>query len=195
MRLLWAVTAALGAAALSPAADLRYPSDVLPQHHDELVVLRRKTDLGKLAAMLEQKRAERPKVLDGEARLAVSQIILRAQAAQNAPAGAARDEIVNQVLELAAVYSVYMPVALGELAWVHPFFSETELFDDLKSIDIPVLVMHGEDDQICPFSTTGARSVKLLKHGTLKSYPGLPHGMPTTHAAQINADLLAFFKA
>jgi non-heme chloroperoxidase len=52
--------------------------------------------------------------------------------------------------------------------------------------------MHGEDDQICPFRTTGARSVKLLKHGTLKSYPGLPHGMPTTHADQINADMLAF---
>jgi pimeloyl-ACP methyl ester carboxylesterase len=52
--------------------------------------------------------------------------------------------------------------------------------------------MHGEDDQICPFPATGARSVKLLKHGTLKSYPGLPHGVPTTHADQINADLLAF---
>ncbi len=73
--------------------------------------------------------------------------------------------------------------------------SETEFFDDLKGIEIPVLVMHGEDDQICPFSTTGARSVKLLKRGTLKSYPGLPHGMPTTHAAQINADLLEFIKA
>jgi non-heme chloroperoxidase len=72
--------------------------------------------------------------------------------------------------------------------------SETEFFDDLKSIEIPVLVMHGEDDQICPFPTTGARSVKLLKRGTLKSYPGLPHGMPTTHAEQINADLLNFIK-
>jgi non-heme chloroperoxidase len=70
--------------------------------------------------------------------------------------------------------------------------SETEFYDDLKIIDVPVLVMHGEDDQICPFPTTGARSVKLLKHGTLKSYPGLPHGMPTTHAEIINADLLAF---
>jgi non-heme chloroperoxidase len=70
--------------------------------------------------------------------------------------------------------------------------AETEFFDDLKMIDVPVLVMHGEDDQICPFPTTGAKSVKLLKHGTLKSYPGLPHGMPTTHADQINADLLAF---
>jgi non-heme chloroperoxidase len=55
--------------------------------------------------------------------------------------------------------------------------------------------MHGEDDQICPFPTTGARSVKLLKRGTLKSYPGLPHGMPTTHADLINADLLNFIKA
>jgi non-heme chloroperoxidase len=73
--------------------------------------------------------------------------------------------------------------------------SETEFYDDLKIIDIPVLVMHGEDDQICPFPTTGAMSVKLLKHGTLKSYPGLPHGMPTTHAAQINADLLDFIKS
>ena len=72
--------------------------------------------------------------------------------------------------------------------------SETEFFDDLKAIDIPVLVMHGEDDQICPFPTTGARSVKLLKQGTLKSYPGLPHGMPTTHADLINADLLRFIE-
>ena len=72
--------------------------------------------------------------------------------------------------------------------------SETEFFDDLKMIDVPTLVMHGEDDQICPFTTTGARSVKLLKNGTLKSYPGLPHGMPTTHADLINADLLAFIK-
>jgi non-heme chloroperoxidase len=73
--------------------------------------------------------------------------------------------------------------------------SETEFYDDLKAIDVPVLVMHGEDDQICPFPTTGARSVKLLKHGTLKSYPGLPHGMPTTHSDIINADLLKFIQS
>ncbi|HMI18203.1 MAG TPA: alpha/beta hydrolase [Sphingomonas sp.] len=72
--------------------------------------------------------------------------------------------------------------------------SETEFFDDLAVIDVPVLVMHGEDDQICPFTTTGARSVKLLKQGKLISYPGLPHGMPTTHADIINRDLLAFIK-
>ena len=70
--------------------------------------------------------------------------------------------------------------------------SETEFFDDLKMIDIPVLVMHGEDDQICPFEASGKKSVKLLKYGTLKTYPGFPHGMPTTNADQINADLLAF---
>jgi non-heme chloroperoxidase len=73
--------------------------------------------------------------------------------------------------------------------------SESEFFDDLKSIDVPVLVMHGEDDQICPLEASGAKSVKLLKHGTLKTYPGFPHGMPTTHAEQINADLLVFIKA
>jgi non-heme chloroperoxidase len=73
--------------------------------------------------------------------------------------------------------------------------SESEFYDDLKMIDVPVLVMHGEDDQICPFPLTGAKSVKLLKHGTLKSYAGFPHGMPTTHAQVINADLLAFITA
>jgi non-heme chloroperoxidase len=72
--------------------------------------------------------------------------------------------------------------------------SETEFFDDLKIIDVPVLVLHGEDDQICPFESSGKKSVKLLKHGTLKSYPGFPHGMPTTNADQINADMLSFFK-
>jgi non-heme chloroperoxidase len=73
--------------------------------------------------------------------------------------------------------------------------SETDFFDDLKSIDVPVLVMHGLDDQICPFEASGAQSVKLLKHGTLKTYPGFPHGMPATNAEQINADLLEFIKA
>jgi non-heme chloroperoxidase len=74
-------------------------------------------------------------------------------------------------------------------------FSETEFYDDLKSIDVPVLVMHGEDDQIAPFAVTAARSIKMLKHGTLKAYPGFPHGMPTTNADQINADLLEFIRS
>ena len=74
-------------------------------------------------------------------------------------------------------------------------FSETEFYEDLAGIDVPVLVMHGEDDQIAPFPVTAARSIKLLKHGTLKTYPGFPHGMPTTNAEQINADLLAFIRS
>ncbi|MFC4527088.1 alpha/beta hydrolase [Dyella halodurans] len=74
-------------------------------------------------------------------------------------------------------------------------FSESEFYDDLAAIDIPVLVMHGEDDQIAPFAATGKQSVALLRKGTLKSYPGFPHGMPTTHADTINADLLAFVRS
>ncbi|CAM2155969.1 Non-heme haloperoxidase [Pararobbsia alpina] len=74
-------------------------------------------------------------------------------------------------------------------------FSETDFTDDLKRIDVPTLVMHGDDDQIVPFADSAPLSVKLLKHGTLKVYPGLPHGMATTHADQINADLLAFIKS
>jgi len=74
-------------------------------------------------------------------------------------------------------------------------FSETDFTEDLMMIDVPVLVMHGEDDQIAPFPVTGAKSWKLLKHGSLKSYPGFCHGMPTTNADVINADLLAFCKA
>jgi len=72
--------------------------------------------------------------------------------------------------------------------------SETEFYEDLKIIDLPVLVMHGEDDQIAPYAATAASSIKLLKYGTLKAYPGFPHGMPTTHAARINADLLEFIE-
>jgi non-heme chloroperoxidase len=73
--------------------------------------------------------------------------------------------------------------------------SETEFYEDLKMIDLPVMVMHGEDDQIAPFAATAASSIKLLKYGTLKAYPGFPHGMPTTHAERINADLLEFISS
>ena len=73
-------------------------------------------------------------------------------------------------------------------------FSQTDFTEDLKKITIPVLVMHGEDDQIVPYADAGPLSAKLLPHGTLKSYPGFPHGMPTTEAPTINADLLAFIK-
>ncbi|WP_259070201.1 alpha/beta fold hydrolase [Mucilaginibacter sp. X4EP1] len=74
-------------------------------------------------------------------------------------------------------------------------FSETDFTEDLKSVDIPILVLHGEDDQIVPFPISGAKAVKLVKNGTLISYPGFPHGMPTTEAATINKDLLAFIKS
>jgi non-heme chloroperoxidase len=74
-------------------------------------------------------------------------------------------------------------------------FSETDFTDDLKAIGVPTLVMHGEDDQIVPFAITGKRSVDLIPGATLISYPGYPHGMPTTEADRINADLLAFIAA
>jgi non-heme chloroperoxidase len=73
-------------------------------------------------------------------------------------------------------------------------FSETDFTDDLKSITVPTLVMHGDDDQIVPIADSALLSVKLLKKGTLKVYEKLPHGMCTTHADVINADLLAFIK-
>jgi non-heme chloroperoxidase len=73
-------------------------------------------------------------------------------------------------------------------------FSETDQTEDLKAISVPTLVMHGDDDQIVPYADSAPLSAKLLKNGTLKTYPGFPHGMPTTHADVINADLLAFIK-
>jgi len=73
-------------------------------------------------------------------------------------------------------------------------FSQTDFTEDLKKITTPVLVMHSEDDQIVPYADAGPLSAKLLKNGTLKTYQGFPHGMPTTHADTINADLLAFIK-
>ncbi|MEJ0052250.1 MAG: alpha/beta hydrolase [Methylovirgula sp.] len=74
-------------------------------------------------------------------------------------------------------------------------FSQTDFTEDLKEINVPVLVMHSEDDQIVPYADAGPLSAKLLKNGTLKTYKNYPHGMPTTEAPTINADLLAFLKA
>jgi len=74
-------------------------------------------------------------------------------------------------------------------------FSQTDFSEDLKKITVPVLVMHSEDDQIVPYAAAGPLSAKLLKNGTLKTYKGFPHGMITTHAETINADLLVFFSA
>ncbi|MET0496730.1 MAG: alpha/beta hydrolase [Steroidobacteraceae bacterium] len=74
-------------------------------------------------------------------------------------------------------------------------FSETDFTEDLQSIAVPTFVMHGDDDQIVPIGASALLSSKLLKKGTLKVYPGLPHGMCTTHPDTINADLLAFIKS
>ena len=73
-------------------------------------------------------------------------------------------------------------------------FSETDFTEDLKQIEVPTLVMHGEDDQIVPFANAGPLSAKLLKNATTKFYSAFPHGMPTTHAEQINTDLLEFIQ-
>jgi non-heme chloroperoxidase len=73
-------------------------------------------------------------------------------------------------------------------------FSETDFTEDLKAIEVPVLVMHGDDDQIVPYADSAPLSAKLLRNGTLKTYPGLPHGMCTTHPDVINPDLLAFIQ-
>ncbi len=74
-------------------------------------------------------------------------------------------------------------------------FSETDQTDDLKAIDVPTLVMHGDDDQVVPIADASLKTIKLLKNGTLKVYPGYPHGMCTTHADVINKDLLEFIKS
>lgn len=74
-------------------------------------------------------------------------------------------------------------------------FSETDFTEDLKAVDIPVLVLHGEDDQIVPYQNAGVKSVELLKHGQLITYPGFPHGMPTTEAETIGQDILAFIRS
>jgi non-heme chloroperoxidase len=74
-------------------------------------------------------------------------------------------------------------------------FSETDFTEDLKQITVPVLVMHGDDDQVVPYADSAPLSAELLPNGTLKTYAGFPHGMPTTKAETINADLLEFFRS
>jgi non-heme chloroperoxidase len=74
-------------------------------------------------------------------------------------------------------------------------FSQTDFTEDLQKITVPVLVMHSDDDQVVPYVASGPMSAKFLKNGTLKIYKGFPHGMPTTEAETINADLLAFIRS
>lgn len=74
-------------------------------------------------------------------------------------------------------------------------FSETDFTEDMRKIDVPVFLMHGDDDQIVPIADSAMKGIELLRKGTLKVYPGLPHGMATTHAEIINADLLSFIRS
>ena len=74
-------------------------------------------------------------------------------------------------------------------------FSQTDFTEDLKKITVPALVMHGDDDQIVPYADSAPLSAQLLQNSTLKTYPGFPHGMPTTQADTINADLLAWLQS
>ena len=74
-------------------------------------------------------------------------------------------------------------------------FSETDFTEDLKKIDVPVLVLHGDDDQIVPFGASGQQSVKLVPKGTLKVYKGGAHALPNTEPEKVNQDLLEFLKA
>jgi non-heme chloroperoxidase len=74
-------------------------------------------------------------------------------------------------------------------------FSETDFTEDLKSVDVPVLILHGDDDQVVPVADSAELAIKLVKQGTLKIYPGFPHGMCTTHADVINPDLLAWIES
>jgi non-heme chloroperoxidase len=73
-------------------------------------------------------------------------------------------------------------------------FSETDFTDDLRSIAVPVLLIHGEDDQVVPYADSAPLAAKLLSNATLKSYPGLPHGCMTTHPELINRDILDFIR-
>ncbi|MFC7676661.1 alpha/beta fold hydrolase [Mycolicibacterium sp. GCM10028919] len=74
-------------------------------------------------------------------------------------------------------------------------FSQTDFTEDLKAITLPTLVMHSQGDQIVPYVASGPKSAELLANGTLKTYQGFPHGMPTTHPQEINADILAFLQS
>jgi non-heme chloroperoxidase len=74
-------------------------------------------------------------------------------------------------------------------------FSETDLTEDCKRIEVPTLIIHGDDDQIVPIVASAETSSKLIKDAQLKVYPGAPHGISTTHKDKFNADLLAFLRA
>ena len=84
--------------------------------------------------------------------------------------------------------------AKGQYDCVGQFISE-DYSEDLKKVTVPVLAMNGDGDQVVPHDSSGPRAVKLVQNGTLKTYPGFPHGMLTTHADVLNPDLLAFIQS
>jgi non-heme chloroperoxidase len=84
--------------------------------------------------------------------------------------------------------------AKGQYDCVSEFIRQ-DWTDDLKQISVPVLAMNGDADQVVPYASSGPRAVELVQNGTLKTYPGLPHGMPTTHADTISNDLLTFIQS
>jgi len=84
--------------------------------------------------------------------------------------------------------------AKGQYDCVSEFIRQ-DWTDDLKKISVPVLAMNGDGDQVVPYASSGPRAVELVQDGMLKTYPGFPHGMPTTHADTINHDLLAFIQS
>ena len=90
--------------------------------------------------------------------------------------------------------TITRPLASSTLRLHQSPFPKTDFTEDLKRFDVPTLILHGDDDQIVPIGAAALMSVKLVKNATLKVYPGFPHGMPTTNADQINADLLAFIQ-
>ncbi|NMO51836.1 alpha/beta hydrolase [Actinoplanes sp. TBRC 11911] len=97
----------------------------------------------------------------------------------------------------ALIRSTWRQVMMGGIKAQHDSivaWSQTDFTEDLQKITVPVLVAHGDDDQIVPYATSAPRTAKLLRNGTLKTYPGLSHGMPQTHPELINADLLEFFR-
>jgi non-heme chloroperoxidase len=97
-------------------------------------------------------------------------------------------------MRLGAAHHALAPPVLDDPFDGIKALSETDLTEDLKSIDVPTLVMQGDDDQIVPYKGAALLQAKLLKNATLKLYPGFPHGMLTTYSDTINQDLLAFIK-
>jgi non-heme chloroperoxidase len=104
------------------------------------------------------------------------------------------DAVVSQGVR-DAFWLMSMQVGLKAAYDCVKVFSETDLTEDLKKFDVPTLIVHGDDDQIVPIAASALLSSKLVPNAELKIYSGAPHGLPTTHKDQLNADLLAFLKA